>query len=348
MQTVSESAFGNPRVLIADSDQKFCRKCAKILKSAECTVSYTLNGYKALKLLETETYDLVIIDSKMGRLGGREILRRVKAGYPDTVVIVTTGDPTVSSAVEVMKMGAFDYLPKPFTPRTLVAAVDQAMAQRGNRWPNQIRKDRRSGDRESLLSHLVGTSPEISKVIKRIEKAAQSDSTVLIEGESGTGKELVARAVHVGSGRKGSPFFLLDCNALTGELQAKELFGCVNVPLTGVSQVKQGIFELADGGTVMLDEISNIHPDIQEKLIRFIVSTEFMPVGGANVQKTDIRLVLTTTLNLQAMAKKGEFREDFYHQFCKDPIIIPPLRERKNGYHADRLPFSAAIHPEHW
>ncbi|MFZ0240686.1 MAG: sigma-54 dependent transcriptional regulator [Desulfobacterales bacterium] len=316
------------RVLIVDDEEKICRNCVKILSRMDCAAEYTLNGYDALKRLESEAYDLVITDLKMSSLGGMEVLRRVKQVYPSTVVIVITGYSTVSSAVEVMKSGAFDYLPKPFTPHELRAVVMQALAERDLRRQNtELIAQQKS--RRTLSHQLVGRSAKIKKVVQMVEKVAATDATVLIYGESGTGKELVARAVHANSLRKDRVFFAVDCGTLSGELLESELFGHVKGAYTGAHQEKDGLFKRADGGTVFLDEIGNISLEVQAKLLRFLESREFIPLGGTSVEKVDIRLVFATNRHLKDLVDSREFREDFYYRIYVYPIFLPPLRERK-------------------
>ena len=325
----------SPRILIVDDEEKICLNCVKILSRMDCTAEYALNGYEALKRLEIEPYDLVITDLKMSSLGGMEVLRRVKESFPETVVIVITGYSTVSSAVEVMKSGAFDYLPKPFTPYELRAVVMQALAERDLRLQNaELAVQNKS--RRTVSHQLVGSSPKIQKVVRMVEKVAPTDSTVLIYGESGTGKELIARAVHANSLRKGRVFFAVDCGTLSGELLESELFGHVKGAYTGAHQDKAGMFKRADGGTVFLDEISNISLDVQGKLLRFLEAREFLPLGGTAVEKVDIRLIFATNRHLKDLVDSREFREDFYYRIYVYPIFLPPLRERKT----DILPIS--------
>jgi DNA-binding NtrC family response regulator len=323
------------RVLIVDDEEKICLNCVKILSKMDCTAEYALNGYEALKRLEIEPYDLVITDLKMSSLGGMEVLRRVKESFPETVVIVITGYSTVSSAVEVMKSGAFDYLPKPFTPYELRAVVMQALAERDLRLQNaELTVQNKS--RRTVSHQLVGSSTKIQKVVRMVEKVAPTDSTVLIYGESGTGKELIARAVHANSLRKDRVFFAVDCGTLSGELLESELFGHVKGAYTGAHQDKAGMFKRADGGTVFLDEISNISLDVQGKLLRFLEAREFIPLGGTVVEKVDIRLIFATNRHLRDLVDSREFREDFYYRIYVYPIFLPPLRERKT----DILPIS--------
>ena len=325
----------SPRILIVDDEEKICLNCVKILSRMDCTAEYALNGYEALKRLEIEPYDLVITDLKMSSLGGMEVLRRVKESFPETVVIVITGYSTVSSAVEVMKSGAFDYLPKPFTPYELRAVVMQALAERDLRLQN-AELAVQSKTRRTVSHQLVGSSTKIQKVVRMVEKVAPTDSTVLIYGESGTGKELIARAVHANSLRKDRVFFAVDCGTLTGELLESELFGHVKGAYTGAHQDKAGMFKRADGGTVFLDEISNISLDVQGKLLRFLEAREFIPLGGTVVEKVDIRLIFATNRQLKDLVDSQEFREDFYYRIYVYPIFLPPLRERKT----DILPIS--------
>ncbi|MEX1352773.1 MAG: sigma-54 dependent transcriptional regulator [Desulfobacterales bacterium] len=318
----------NPRILIVDDELNICRSCIKVLSRLDYEVNYALNGYDALKMMDAEPFDIIITDLKMSSLGGMEVLRRVKDAYPDTIVIVMTGYASVSSAVEVMKMGALDYLPKPFTPDELRAIVRQAVAEReiqlqNRRLQQQIKKS-------TPLSHqLIGNSPKIKQVISMIQKVAPTDSTVLVHGESGTGKELVARAVHANSRRSKEVFFAVDCGTLSSNLLESELFGYMKGAFTGADKDKEGIFKLADAGTIFLDEISNIGLEVQGKLLRFIETREFLPLGARKPSKVNIRLIFATNKNLQEMVAGGSFREDFYYRIDVYPILLPPLRDRK-------------------
>ena len=226
-----------------------------------------------------------------------------------------------------MKLGAFDYLPKPFTPDELRTVVSQALAAR--RVLVQNRTVAIQEPKRQKLSHrLVGNSHKIGKVIEMIAKVAPTDATVLIYGESGTGKELVARAVHANSKRADKVFFAVDCATLTGNLLETELFGHAKGAFTGADQDKQGIFQQADGGTVFLDEISNIDLQVQGKLLRFLETREFLPLGKTIPQKVDLRLVFATNQNLEDLVDQGRFRHDFYYRIYVYPIFLPPLRER--------------------
>jgi DNA-binding NtrC family response regulator len=314
-----------PRVLIVDDEVNIGNACLKILTKSDLEVHYVQNGYDALAMMKTLFFDVVITDLKMSRMGGMELLRSIKEKYPDTKVIIITGYASISSAVEVMKLGAFDYLPKPFTPIELRSVVQQALSARRIYTEQPVHE---SGRKIKILSHqLVGKSPKIQQVVSMIQKVAPTDSTVLIYGESGTGKELVARAVHANSKRKEGVFFAVDCGTLSDNLLSSELFGHVKGAFTGAYQDKDGIFKRANKGTVFLDEISNISYEIQGKLLRFLENREFIPVGGDKVQKVDIRLIFATNQDLAKMVEEGKFRKDFYYRIMIYPINTPPLRD---------------------
>lgn len=318
-----------PSILIIDDEPSICRNCVKILSGQGCKIDYALSGYDALKMFEEKEFDIIVTDLKMNSLGGMEVLSRVKVERPEIIVIVITGYASVSSAVEVMKMGAFDYLPKPFTPDELRAVVRQAVDEWELQRLNKELQEEKAGG--TLLSHqLVGQSSKMKKVIEMIRKVAPTDSTVLIHGESGTGKELIARALHANSSRKNEVFFAIDCGTLSTNLIQNELFGHVKGAFTGADKDKAGILKMAHSGTVFLDEISSLSLEVQAKLLRFLETREFLPLGGVSPQKVDIRLVLATNKDLKEMVAEGSFREDFYYRIFVYPIIVPPLRERKS------------------
>ena len=318
----------SPRILVIDDELSICQNCIKILSKIDCEVAYALNGYDALKMMEVAPFDVIITDLKMSSLGGMEVLSKVKAAYPDTMVIVITGYASVSSAVEVMKMGAFDYLPKPFTPEELRGVVGQAVAERVIQLQNR-RFKQQQGDLRAFSHQLIGDSPKIEKVIEMVRKVAPTDSTVLISGESGTGKELIARAIHANSKRGNKSFFAVDCGTISATLLESELFGHTKGAFTGAHRDKPGIFEVANGGTVFLDEIGNITVEVQAKLLRFLEGREFLPLGSTSAQTVDVRLILATNQDLKEMVSEGSFREDFYYRIFVYPIAMPPLRERK-------------------
>jgi DNA-binding NtrC family response regulator len=318
------------RILVVDDELNICQSCVKILSKLTYAVRYALNGYDALKMIEDKPFDIVITDLKMSSLGGMEVLHRVKESYPDTPVIVITGYASVSSAIEVMKMGATDYLPKPFTPDELRAIVRQAETERAARLQNRRLQGLQLKRARSLSHQIIGTSPKIKQVITMVQKVAPTDSTVLIYGESGTGKELVARAVHANSRRSENVFFAVDCGTLSSNLLESELFGHTKGAFTGAESNKDGIFKQADQGTVFLDEISNISLKVQSKLLRFLEAREFLPVGATTAIRVNIRLIFATNKDLKEMVDQDAFREDFYYRIYVYPIMLPPLRDRKS------------------
>ena len=325
----------NPLILIIDDEPAICRNCVKILSKMDYDVQYARNGYDALKMVDDTVFDVVVTDLKMSNVGGMEVLRRLKSSYPETMVIVITGYASVSSAVEVMKMGAFDYLPKPFTPHELRAVVRQALIQREMLLENRKLLEQKKR-RKSVSHQLIGESPKIKKVISMVQKVAPTDATVLVYGESGTGKELISRAIHANSHRNNKVFFAVDCGTLSDTLLESELFGYTKGAFTDARNDKDGIFKLANNGTVFLDEISNISLGVQSKLLRFLENREFLPLGSTEIQKVDVRLIFATNQNLEEMVEAGSFRQDFYYRIFVYPIFIPPLRERKR----DILPIS--------
>ncbi len=320
------SASQKVSILVVDDEINICKNCLKILRSHYGDVEYALNGFDALKLMAAAPFDIVITDLNMERLGGMEVIARINEAFPETIVIVMTGYASVSSAVEVMKMGVFDYLPKPFTPYELRAVVQQAVERKKIR----VQQAKLIGQKPKKISHqLIGDSPGIQKVIQMVQKVAPTDANVLIYGESGTGKELIARAIHANSNRRENVFFAVDCGTLSDDLLSSELFGHVKGAFTGADKDKPGIFKLAHKGTVFLDEISNISRDVQAMLLRFLETREFLPVGSGKKIKVDLRLIFATNQKLEEMVKTGEFREDFYYRIYVYPIAIPTLSERK-------------------
>jgi DNA-binding NtrC family response regulator len=320
-----------PTVLVVDDEINICRSVEKILARIGIRVRMALNGEEALGLLAAESFDAVLTDLKMSRIGGMEVLRRVKEMAPGLPVIVMTGFASVSSAVEVMKLGAVDYLPKPFTPGEVRAIVRQALQAGGPDAPAPAPETP-----GATVHQLIGSSPAILRVISMIAKVAPTNANVLIGGESGTGKELVARAIHANSLRRDKVFFAVDCATLSGNLLESELFGHVRGAFTGAERDKEGIFQLATGGTVFLDEIGNIGMDVQAKLLRFLETRELWPIGAGAPRAVDVRLIFATNRALEELVAAGTFREDFYYRILVYPILLPPLRERR----ADILPIA--------
>jgi two-component system NtrC family response regulator len=319
-------ATATPDVLVVDDEPSICRSCEKILMREGYEVKTVQNGRDALTLLAHQPVDILITDLKMTSMGGQELLEALRHNFPDVVPIVITGYATIASVVETMKLGAFDYLPKPFTPDELAAVVEKAWEKR--RLILQSKAIAR-GEQPTEFAGLVGTSPKMQEVYRQIRKVAPTASTVLIVGETGTGKEVVARAIHNMSSRRHERFFAVDCGTLSVTLLESELFGHVRGSFTGAVADKRGIFETAHRGTVFLDEICNVDVEVQAKLLRVIQEREFLPVGATDPRKVDVRLVFATNRDLEKMIAEGTFREDLYYRLYVYPIHLPPLRERR-------------------
>jgi DNA-binding NtrC family response regulator len=315
-----------PKALIVDDEPTICRACEKILSREGYGVKIAYSGKQALSLLEQESFDILFTDLKMAEMGGMELLETLRSQFPEVIPVVITGYATIASAVETMKLGAFDYLPKPFTPEEMAIIAKRAWEKR-----QHLIETRALAQGEMLPSFcgIVGKSPKIQEIFRMIRKVAPTSSTVLIVGETGTGKELVARAIHTMSPRNEHRFCAVDCGTLSVELLESELFGHVKGSFTGAVSNKEGIFEAADQGTVFLDEICNINLEIQGKLLRFIQEREFMPVGGTETRHVDIRMVFATNRDLEKMVTEETFREDLYYRLYVYPIHLPSLRERR-------------------
>ena len=259
-----------PRVLVVDDEPSVCRSCEKILTREGYHVASVTSGAEALQRLQQDPYDLVFTDLKMAAMGGMELLEALRAQFPDIVPVVITGYATISSVVETMKVGAFDYLPKPFTPEELAAVARKAWERRQLLVRSHGTPATGENGDASSFAGIVGASPRMQEVYRLIRKVAATSSTVLIIGETGTGKELVARAIHALSPRRHERFFGVDCGTLSLSLLESELFGHVRGSFTGAVADKRGIFEAANRGTVFLDEICNVDVEVQGKLLRFI------------------------------------------------------------------------------
>ncbi len=314
-------------ILIVDDELVVCKSCEKVFRRAGHSVAYTTSGREALRILEPDVYDVVFTDLKMMDMGGLEVLQAIRERYPSTVVVIITGYATIASAVETMKSGAFDYLPKPFTPGELLAVLDQAMGRR--RLLLMAEPDfEYSGDTGFL--GLIGKSQAMREVYKLIQKVGPTESTVLIIGESGTGKDLTAKAIHQQSKRKDATFFAIDISTFSSSLLESELFGHVKGAFTGATADKAGVFQAADHGTIFLDEIANLPIETQGRLLRVLQEKEFLSVGSMTVKKVDIRLIFATNQNLKQLVASGKFREDLYYRLNVFPIRLPPLRERRD------------------
>lgn len=314
------------QILVVDDERKMGILIEGTLKDAGYSVKTVTSGEEALMLLERNVYDVVVTDLKMEPVDGMAVLKRAKQLNESTEVIMMTAYATAKSAVEAMKSGATDYIIKPFALEELKLLVDKIVEKQKLLALNvQLQEDLG----KAVLDDFVGKSEKVKQVFELVEKVAKTDANVLLLGESGTGKELVARAIHKLSKRKNKPLITVNCAALTETLLESELFGHEKGAFTGAYARKLGRFELADQGTIFLDEIGEISPTIQAKLLRVLEEKKFNRVGGVETIGVDSRVIAATNKDLEQSVKAGKFRQDLFFRLNVFPIWIPPLRERK-------------------
>ena len=286
------------------------------------------NANRALSMLESDSFDIILADIKMPGMDGLEMLRRIKTIKPDSIVIVMTAFATVDTAVKALKDGAYDYVTKPFDPDDLTHLIRNATKQISLSDENETLKQKVISLEN--VEDLIGKSEAMKNVLREIESVAQTSSSVIITGESGTGKELVARAIHANSPRKFFPFVSVHCGALTESLLESELFGHEKGAFTGAMYNRKGRFEMADSGSIFLDEIATISTKMQVELLRVLESKTFIRVGGNKEISSDFRVICATNKDLKSMVEKGTFREDLFYRLNVVNIQIPPLRDRKD------------------
>ncbi len=314
------------RILTVDDEPVILNILNKILISNGYDVAPAKNGEEAKRLLEKEHFDLLISDINMEPVNGMEVLRFAREKSPDTQVIMLTAFGTVSTAVEAMKCGAYDYITKPFKLDELQITVQRALEYQSVLAENKGLKERLQST--SRLDNIVSESAGMKQVCDMVERVAPTDATVLIYGESGTGKELVARALHQYSNRKKQEFVAVNCAALPEPLLESEMFGHVKGAFTGATSNKEGLFESANGGTLFLDEIGSMPLSIQSKLLRVLQDMQIRKVGGTQNIAVDVRLIAASNERLEVLIKEGRFREDLFYRLSVITIDIPPLRER--------------------
>ncbi|MBI3596475.1 MAG: sigma-54-dependent Fis family transcriptional regulator [Nitrospirae bacterium] len=315
------------RILVVDDEPNMLGLFKKVLGKGGYDVVTAFSGEEAIKKLETGWFDLIISDLKMPGLSGLELLKKVKSMRPTLPCIVLTAHGTIDSAVAAMKAGAYDYLTKPINNDEITLTVKKALDL--HRLTREVERLREKVGVEGALGNIIGRSKPMQDLFRLIERVANSHTTILIYGESGTGKELFARAIHQQSPRRERPFVAIDCGALPETLLESELFGHVRGSFTGAVSNKKGLFEEADGGTLLLDEIGDTTPAFQSKLLRVLQENEIRPVGGNKTIKVDVRVIAATNKDLKKSVEKKSFREDLYYRLAVVPIVIPPLRQRR-------------------
>lgn len=312
-------------VLVVDDERDMAESCGYFLRRAGLNVKLACSGDEALEQLDRHRFDLVITDMKMPRMSGLSLIDAVKSRDQDIEVLLITGYPDIKTAVDAIKRGAFDYVPKPFDEAILMERVGKALAHRRIRVGNEALQERL---REGVARKMIYQSAEFGRVVEELRRAARTDTTVLVLGESGTGKELLAHFLHAESDRAGRPFIPLDCTTIPENLVESELFGHAKGAFTGATRDKVGLFLVADGGTLFLDEVGELPLPIQSKLLRSLQERQIRPVGSSKFQEVDVRLVCATNRDLQADVDAGKFREDLFYRLDVVRVLVPPLRDR--------------------
>jgi DNA-binding NtrC family response regulator len=315
-------------ILVIDDNPSIIKLMAKILKANDYEVSTASGGESGIKKLDKDEYDLVFTDLMMPDIGGMEVLEHVISKSPKTMCIILTAHGTIKSSVDAIKKGAFDYITKPVSPSELLVVVEKAIKFKNLEEENiRLKKELRG---KYDYTNFVGTSNAIKKIYDLIEKVADTDGTVLITGASGTGKELIARAIHYNSNRSEKPLVVVSCGAIPEALLESELFGHEKGAFTGAFKKRIGRFEMANGGTIFLDEIGEMSPALQVKLLRVLQEHKFERVGGTKTIHVDLRIVAATNRNLTTAINNETFREDLYYRLNVIPIKVPSLKQRKS------------------
>lgn len=317
------------RVLVVDDELSVCKFLKILIQKEGYDVETETDPIKAIRRLsEDRLFDVLFVDIIMPELNGIELLKRAKELTPESKIIMITAYASIETTIEALRAGAFDYITKPFNVDEIRSALERAMETSKLRNEN-LELKRIISASSSSLDKIIGVSKTIQEIKETIKKVAPTDSTVLIVGESGTGKELVARAIHELSGRSGGRFVSINCGALPENLLESELFGYVKGAFTGATRNKEGLFKVADGGTFFLDEIAELQPSLQVKLLRALEEKTITPIGSTEEIAVDVRLIAATNANLDDLVKKGAFRSDLFYRLNVFSIYIPPLRERR-------------------
>ena len=324
-------------ILIIDDDMDMCNLLSRFLirKGFETETAFT--GGKGIAKYRENNYDVVLCDFRLGDMDARDVLIELMKINPAAIVIIITGYSDIKMAVDVMRLGAFDYITKPLIPEEVVNVINKGLVEKNNDLENMgvsslIPQKSYAAFKTKIIEtgeFMTGVSPKTADLNKQIDLVAPTNYSVILYGESGTGKEVMARAIHEKSRRHDKPFIAVDCGTLSRELAGSELFGHVKGSFTGALTDKEGIFEVANGGTLFLDEVANLPLDVQATLLRVIQERKYKKVGGSKDLSTDVRVLVASNENLQDAYREGKFREDLYHRFNEFSITLPPLRERK-------------------
>jgi two-component system response regulator HydG len=329
-----------PKILVIDDDPDMCLLLRRFLQRHHFEVADVTSGKKALQWLDSNKPELILCDLRLEDMNGSDVLAKVKAIMPEVPFIIITGYSDVKTAVDIMKLGAYDYVTKPLFPDEILVTIKQALSQpestgqyvvapRNNIEDKGQQKDTPKQNSFQRGKYIFGSSIIFQQILRQIELVAPTNYSVIIYGESGSGKEAIASEIHNQSKRSSHPFIAIDCGALSKELAASELFGHEKGSFTGALNQKAGSFELANGGTIFLDEIANLSYEIQVSLLRVVQERKMRRVGGVKDIELDVRIIVASNERLWDASRKGRFREDLFHRFNEFSINVPPLRERK-------------------
>jgi len=320
--------MSNTKILVVDDESKVREYFSEFLKREGFDVHTAENGEIAINMTRQGLYDVILIDLNMPKVDGMAVLRHLVDHLQESIGIILTGHATIKNAVEAMKIGAYDYLTKPVKMEEVLMVIKRALEFRDLRRENFALKKQLKN--KYKFENFIGDSPQMNKVFRVIEKVADTDSTILILGESGTGKELVARALHYHSSRRDKPLVPVNCGAIPEDLLESELFGHEKGAFTHAIKTRIGRFELADGGTIFLDEVAEMSPHLQVKLLRILQEQEFERLGATKTIRCDVRILAATNKDLDKLVQDGSFREDLYYRLKVIPVEIPPLRDRRS------------------
>jgi DNA-binding NtrC family response regulator len=314
------------RILIVEDDAVFVRPLQRTLESEGYEVAAVTTGETALERLRHEDFDLVITDKRLPKMDGIDVIRQIKGSHPEVAVVVMTAHATIESAVEALRLGAVDYLLKPFNLAEAVLVIRHAMELQELRLAKGARV--RRNQEQFSFERMVAQSQSMRDVFELAQSIVDLDTTVLIEGETGVGKELLARAIHFSGGRRDKPFLAVNCAAVPAELFESELFGFRKGAFTGATESRRGVFQHANGGTLLLDEVGEMPLHLQSKLLRVIEERRVMPLGAGQSVEVDVRILASTNRNLHVEVEQGRFRADLFYRLAVMPIRVPALRER--------------------